>query len=59
MNIGSSSSYRQSSLLPRCVFLGALLAQLPLVASNWPLRPSALEVIVGVLLVVVGTVLNV
>lgn len=53
-----STTYRQSSILPPRGLLIAILAQLPLVASGWPLRPAAMEIVAGAVLVVAGVTLN-
>ena len=59
MNSTQASPYRPSSNLPPRGLLLALLAQLPLIAHQWPLSPSGFEVIVGGLLITLGGVLNV
>jgi protein-S-isoprenylcysteine O-methyltransferase Ste14 len=46
-------------LLPPKGLLIAMAAQLPLLISSVPLRPSALDVVAGTLLLIVGIVLNV
>lgn len=58
MNL-TAVSYRQSSVLPPRGLLLALVAQLPLIVSSWPLRPSLVETLAGVVLVAAGAVLNV
>jgi protein-S-isoprenylcysteine O-methyltransferase Ste14 len=59
MTTATSSGYRRSSILPPRAFLAALLAQLPLVAASWPLRPAAFEVVAGTVLIAAGVILNV
>jgi len=51
--------YRQSSILPPRGLLLALLAQLPLILSNWPLGPSLLEVLAGAVLIATRATLNI
>jgi protein-S-isoprenylcysteine O-methyltransferase Ste14 len=55
----TASAYGQSSILPPRGLLLALVAQLPLVASHWPLSPSPLQAVAGAVLVGIGAALNV
>lgn len=55
----AATPYRQSSILPPRGLLLALLAQLPLIVSSWPLQPSMVEMLAGVLLIAAGATLNV
>lgn len=59
MNAVSSSASRPRTLLPPRGFLLALLAQIPLIASKWPLQPNSLGVVAGVALVAWGVLLNI
>jgi protein-S-isoprenylcysteine O-methyltransferase Ste14 len=45
--------------LPPHAFVLSVLAQLPAVYATWPLAPSALEIELGVLLMLIGFALNV
>jgi protein-S-isoprenylcysteine O-methyltransferase Ste14 len=58
MNL-AASSYRHSSVLPPRGLLVAILVQLPLVSSSWPLRPNVLEILAGAVLMTAGATLNV
>jgi protein-S-isoprenylcysteine O-methyltransferase Ste14 len=46
-------------LLPPRGFLLALLAQVPLIASKWPLQPNSLEIVAGAVLIAWGVLLNI
>jgi protein-S-isoprenylcysteine O-methyltransferase Ste14 len=46
-------------LLPPRGFLLALLAQVPVIVSNWPLQPNPLEMVAGAALIAWGALLNI
>src|SRR5262245_35820752 len=55
----TESSMTKPQLLPPRGVLLALVAQLPLLASSWPLHPAFWELAAGCALILVGAVLNV
>ena len=59
MNSATSSPNRPKTLLPPRGFLLALLSQVPLLASNWPLRPNLLAMAAGAALIAWGVLLNI
>jgi len=59
MNTVAPSANRPKMLLPPRGFLLALLAQVPAIVSNWPLRPNSLEVAAGAALIAWGVLLNI
>ena len=59
MTSTEASARNPSSILPPRGLLLALVAQLPLIATHWPLSPGVFEVIAGGILVVAGAALNV
>jgi protein-S-isoprenylcysteine O-methyltransferase Ste14 len=59
MNTAISSANRPKMLLPPRGFLLALLAQVPVIVSNWPLQPNSLEMVAGAALIAWGVLLNI
>lgn len=59
MNAATSSANRPKMLLPPRGFLLALLAQVPLIVSSWPLHPNSLEMVAGAALIAWGVLLNI
>jgi protein-S-isoprenylcysteine O-methyltransferase Ste14 len=59
MTSTTSSSHEPRTMLPPRGLLLALVAQLPLVASNWPLQPGLFEMIGGGVLIASGAILNI
>lgn len=59
MNTATSSANRPKMLLPPRGFLLALLSQVPLLASSWPLQPNPLEMAAGAALIACGVLLNI
>lgn len=59
MNAVTSSANRPEMLLPPRGLLLALLAQIPLIASKWPLEPNSPEMVAGAVLIAWGVLLNI
>jgi protein-S-isoprenylcysteine O-methyltransferase Ste14 len=55
----AAAAYGQTSILPPRGLLLALVAQVPLLAAQWPLAPRLVEAISGGALVIAGAALNV
>ena len=59
MTTTHASAYSPSSILPPRGLLLALVAQLPIIATHWPLGPGVFEALAGSALVVAAAILNV
>jgi protein-S-isoprenylcysteine O-methyltransferase Ste14 len=59
MNTVTPSIHRPPTVLPPRGLLLNLLAQAPLVATNWPLQPTLFEILAGTVLIASGAILNI
>ena len=59
MTSTEASAHGPSSILPPRGLLLAVVAQVPLIATQWPLSPNVWEAAAGALLLVIGVALNV